>query len=163
MDFLQTLILFVHVITVVTLIVLILIQHGKGADAGAAFGGGASQTVFGSQGSTGFLTKFTAALAVVFFVTSFSLAIFAKNAASVASGSGIPAAEQSAPQSGSAQSESKTSAPAAASQQSGSGKAQQAAPANGGATAGAKGDESSQSSKSGKSESGKGSGIPKLQ
>jgi len=164
MDFLQTLILFVHVITVITLITLVLIQHGKGADAGAAFGGGASQTVFGSQGSTGFLTKFTAALAVVFFITSFSLAIFAKNQAAVAAGSGITAAAQSVPKSKSAQSESKTSAPAAASKQGEeAGKAQQAAPASSGSESGAKGDESSQSSKSGDAGSGKGSGIPKLQ
>lgn len=55
------------------LIGLILIQHGKGADAGAAFGSGASGTVFGSQGSSGFLFKFTSLLAALFFITSLTL------------------------------------------------------------------------------------------
>ena len=52
---------------------LVLIQHGKGADIGAAFGSGASNTVFGSQGTGGFLFKLTASLALLFFVTSVSL------------------------------------------------------------------------------------------
>ncbi len=69
-----TIILFVHVLVAVTLIGLILIQRGKGADIGAAFGSGASQTVFGSQGSASFLTRTTAVLATVFFLTSLSLA-----------------------------------------------------------------------------------------
>ena len=55
----------VHVLAALGLIGLILIQHGKGADAGASFGGGGSQTVFGSAGSANFLTRFTAVLAVV--------------------------------------------------------------------------------------------------
>jgi preprotein translocase subunit SecG len=63
----------VHMVVSVLLIGLILIQHGKGADAGAAFGSGASGTVFGSQGSSGFLFKFTSLLAAMFFVTSLSL------------------------------------------------------------------------------------------
>lgn len=53
---------------------LVLLQHGKGADAGAAFGSGASSTVFGSQGSASFLTRATAALAILFFVNSLTLA-----------------------------------------------------------------------------------------
>ena len=73
-----------------------LIQQGKGADAGAAFGGGASQTVFGSQGSGSFLTRFTTLLAIVFFVTSFSLAVFAKQRAELAGEAGIPVVEESA-------------------------------------------------------------------
>ncbi|MFE8032985.1 preprotein translocase subunit SecG, partial [Thiohalocapsa marina] len=56
---------------------LILIQHGKGADAGAAFGSGASATVFGAQGSGSFLTRTTAILATLFFITSIALAYFA--------------------------------------------------------------------------------------
>ena len=75
MDWVETLVVVVHVVIAVALVGLVLIQQGKGADAGAAFGGGASQTVFGSQGSGSFLTRFTTLLAVVFFVTSFSLAI----------------------------------------------------------------------------------------
>ena len=68
----------VHVLASLGLVGLVLIQHGKGADAGAAFGGGgsggASQTVFGSQGSGSFLTKLTAGLATTFFITSLTLA-----------------------------------------------------------------------------------------
>jgi len=74
----QNIILLVHVLTALAIIGLILLQQGKGAVAGASFGGGASQTVFGSQGSSGFFTRATAILAVVFFATSFGLAIIAK-------------------------------------------------------------------------------------
>ena len=84
MDWLETLVVVVHVVIAVSLVGLVLIQQGKGADAGAAFGGGASQTVFGSQGSGSFLTRMTTFMAVIFFVTSFSLAIFAKQRAEVA-------------------------------------------------------------------------------
>ena len=70
----QAIILIVHVVLTISLIGLILIQRGKGADIGAAFGSGASQTVFGSQGSGSFLTKSTAILATLFFITSLSLA-----------------------------------------------------------------------------------------
>ncbi|MCN4143598.1 MAG: preprotein translocase subunit SecG [Thiohalomonas sp.] len=71
----ESVILAVHIVIAITLIGLILIQQGKGADAGAAFGGGsgASTTVFGSQGSGNFLSKSTAILATVFFVTSLFL------------------------------------------------------------------------------------------
>ena len=69
-----TALLVVDVITCVALVGLILLQHGKGADVGAAFGSGASQTVFGSQGSASFLTRSTAVLAVVFFTASLGLA-----------------------------------------------------------------------------------------
>lgn len=67
------LILMVHVLTAIVLIALVLIQHGKGADIGAAFGSGASNTVFGSQGTGGFLFKMTGGLAMLFFVTSLTL------------------------------------------------------------------------------------------
>ena len=75
----QTILLLVHVLAALGMIGLILMQHGKGADAGAAFGGGggASATVFGSQGSGSFVTRLTAGLATVFFITSLSLAYFA--------------------------------------------------------------------------------------
>ncbi len=72
----NTIILAAYVIIAVCLIGLILIQHGKGADAGANFGGGssgASDTVFGSQGSGNFLTKTTAVLATLFFSTALML------------------------------------------------------------------------------------------
>ena len=62
--------LFVYLIVSIIMIGLILIQQGKGADAGASFGGGASGTVFGSAGSANFLSRLTGILAIVFFVTS---------------------------------------------------------------------------------------------
>ena len=67
----------IHVFLAVGLIGLVLIQHGKGADAGAAFGSGASGTVFGARGATSFLSRATAILATVFFLTSLGLAYFA--------------------------------------------------------------------------------------
>jgi preprotein translocase subunit SecG len=67
------LVLMVHVLIAITVIGLVLIQHGKGADIGAAFGSGASNTVFGSQGTGSFLFKLTGGLAIAFFVTSLSL------------------------------------------------------------------------------------------
>jgi len=75
-----SIILTVHVFVAVTLIGLVLIQHGKGAEAGAAFGGGsgASSTVFGAKGSGSFLTRATAILATGFFVTSLVLAVLSK-------------------------------------------------------------------------------------
>ncbi len=70
----QTILVVVHLFIAVGLVGLILIQHGKGADAGAAFGSGASGTVFGSRGSASFLSRTTAILAALFFVTSLGLA-----------------------------------------------------------------------------------------
>ena len=66
-------ILMTHVLVAIVLIGLVLIQHGKGADIGASFGSGASTTVFGSQGTGGFLFKLTSVLAMTFFVTSLTL------------------------------------------------------------------------------------------
>ena len=73
----HTVLLLIHVIIAIALIVLVLLQQGKGADAGAAFGSGASSTVFGSQGSASFLSRVTGMLAAGFFVTSLILAYFA--------------------------------------------------------------------------------------
>ncbi len=70
----KELILIVHILVAVALIGLVLVQHGKGADMGAAFGGGASATLFGARGSANFLTRLTAGLAAVFFITSLVLA-----------------------------------------------------------------------------------------
>lgn len=67
----------IHVLLTVSLITLVLIQRGKGADLGAAFGSGASSTVFGSQGAASFLTRTTAVIATLFFVTSLSLGYLA--------------------------------------------------------------------------------------
>ena len=67
------LVLILHVIIAISLVGLVLIQHGKGADIGAAFGSGASGTVFGSQGIGSFLFKLTGGMALAFFITSLSL------------------------------------------------------------------------------------------
>jgi preprotein translocase subunit SecG len=69
----QQLILILHVLIAIALVVLVLLQQGKGAQMGAAFGAGASQTLFGSQGSTSFLMKITGILAALFFMTSLVL------------------------------------------------------------------------------------------
>ncbi|TPW17127.1 MAG: protein translocase subunit secG [Halothiobacillaceae bacterium] len=82
---LHTSLLVVHITIALTLIGLVLVQHGKGADAGAAFGSGASQTVFGSRGSASFLTRMTAILATGFFLTSLLLVYLATNAKEVKS------------------------------------------------------------------------------
>ena len=74
---LHLILLVFHVVVAATLIGFILIQHGKGADAGAAFGSGASSTVFGSQGSGNFLTKTTAVLAFLFLSNSLLLGYMA--------------------------------------------------------------------------------------
>lgn len=74
----QTFVLVVHVLLAVGMIILILVQHGKGADAGASFGGGGAATVFGASGSGNFLTRLTGILTALFFVTSITLAVFAK-------------------------------------------------------------------------------------
>ncbi len=70
----QTILIVVHLFIALGLIGLVLIQHGKGADAGAAFGSGASATVFGSAGSGSFLSRVTAVLAALFFITSLGMA-----------------------------------------------------------------------------------------
>ena len=74
----ETIVIVVHVLASAVIIGLILLQHGKGADMGASFGAGASQTLFGSQGSGNFFSRFTAFMAVIFFTTSFALAVIAK-------------------------------------------------------------------------------------
>jgi preprotein translocase subunit SecG len=70
----QTTILIIHTLIALAIIGLVLIQRGKGADAGAAFGSGASGTVFGARGSTSFFSRTTAVLATAFFATSLTLA-----------------------------------------------------------------------------------------
>ena len=71
-----TLIVILHVIVSVALILVILLQTGKGSDIGAVFGGGSSQTLFGSTGPTSFLSKLTAGAAIIFMLTSLFLAYF---------------------------------------------------------------------------------------
>ncbi len=79
MDYLFSIVLLVHILSAVGVIGLVLVQHGKGADMGAAFGSGASGSLFGSTGSANFLSRTTAILAAVFFVTSLTLAYIASN------------------------------------------------------------------------------------
>ncbi len=74
----ETFLTIVHYLVCIFLIIVILLQAGKGADIGAAFGAGSSQTVFGPRGATTFLTKMTAVVAFVFVVTSISLSQYAK-------------------------------------------------------------------------------------
>lgn len=71
------LVLVIHVIVAIVLIALVLLQRGKGANMGAAFGAGASQTVFGSSGAGSFLLRLTTSLAVIFFATSLTLGYIA--------------------------------------------------------------------------------------
>ena len=72
MEYLFSTILLVHILAAIGVIGLVLVQHGKGADMGAAFGSGASGSLFGATGSANFLSRTTAVLAAVFFVTSLS-------------------------------------------------------------------------------------------
>ncbi|CCE23498.1 preprotein translocase subunit SecG [Methylotuvimicrobium alcaliphilum] len=76
-------IIVIHVLFGLGIIGLVLMQQGKGADAGAAFGSGASGTLFGAQGSASFLSRTTAVLATLFFVTSLSLAILSGGSTAV--------------------------------------------------------------------------------
>ncbi|MFP6792848.1 MAG: preprotein translocase subunit SecG [Pseudomonadales bacterium] len=90
METIENLVLVFHVLAALAVIGLVLIQHGKGADAGAGFGGGASSTVFGSGGAGNFLQRMTTGIAIAFFITSFGLAFYAKEKSQAASGVGIP-------------------------------------------------------------------------
>ena len=87
---LETVIIIVHLVVAIGVVGFVLIQQGKGADAGASFGSGASGTVFGSQGSSSFLSRFTAVLAAVFFATSLGLAFYAKDRATTITQLGLP-------------------------------------------------------------------------
>lgn len=83
-------VLIIHVVLALSLVSIILIQHGKGADAGAAFGSGAAGAVFGSRGAHSFLYKLTSGLAIAFFVTSIFLAYLATSETTVS-----PSSQQS--------------------------------------------------------------------
>jgi preprotein translocase subunit SecG len=72
----QTLVLVLHVLAAIGIVVLVLLQHGKGADMGAAFGSGSAGSLFGSAGAANFLSRTTAVLAAVFFATSLGLTYF---------------------------------------------------------------------------------------
>ncbi len=74
-----TLILVIHIIVCIALILIVLLQTGKGADMGAVFGGAGSQTLFGNTGATTFLGKLTTGAAIIFMITSLSLAYLSKS------------------------------------------------------------------------------------
>ena len=86
----ETILLALLVLDAIALTVLVLLQQGKGADVGAAFGSGSANTMFGSVGSTSFLTKATAWLAIGFFAIAFGLAYVAKQRAEASGTLGIP-------------------------------------------------------------------------
>src|SRR5262245_21360941 len=89
----------VHVIVCLLLILIVLLQSGKGADLAGAFGGGGSQTAFGARGTETFLSKLTTVAAIVFMLTAFSLSLFSarRGGRSVMARAKAPAAKQSAP------------------------------------------------------------------
>ena len=82
MDNIQKAVLIAHTLIALLIIVLVLLQRGKGADAGAAFGAGASGTVFGARGSSSFFSRATAVCATAFFVSSLTLAYLSSQATS---------------------------------------------------------------------------------
>ena len=98
-----TVIAVIHLIVAIALILIVLLQTGRGSEIGAAFGGGSSQTLFGSSGSSSFMTKLTTAAVVIFMLTSLSLAYFyghkessVRKMAPAQSGENVPA-KNSAP------------------------------------------------------------------
>ncbi|MDO8958508.1 MAG: preprotein translocase subunit SecG [Rhodocyclaceae bacterium] len=99
MDVLFTITLTAHILVGLTVIGLVLMQHGKGADMGAAFGGGASGSLFGATGSANFLSRATAVLATIFFLTSLGLAYMASKQPTTVGGSVMDKAVQQAPSS----------------------------------------------------------------
>ena len=95
----ESVLVVVHLFLAIGLVALILVQHGKGADMGAAFGSGASASVFGARGASNFLSRTTGILAALFFVTSLTLAALSANRSGPVSimESAAPAVEESAP------------------------------------------------------------------
>jgi len=93
LDLFEQLVLVIHVVAALAVIGLVLIQQGKGADMGSGFGGGASNTVFGSAGAGNFLTRLTTWIAIAFFVTSFGLAYVAKQRSEMLIDQGMPQIE----------------------------------------------------------------------
>lgn len=89
----EPLIIALHILISIAIIALILLQQGKGAEMGASFGSGGSQTLFGSTGSGNLLSHTTAILVTIFFITSFGLSVLAKNKSAAGHGdAGIPSA-----------------------------------------------------------------------
>ena len=94
METIESLVLVAHVLAALAIIGLVLIQHGKGADMGSGFGAGASATVFGSGGAGNFLSRLTTGIVIAFFVTSFTLAFFAKEKSVAVRDLGIPVVQE---------------------------------------------------------------------
>jgi len=98
--YLFSIVLTVHVLVGLGVIGLVLLQHGKGADAGAAFGSGSSGSLFGASGSANFMSRTTAVLATVFFVTSLTLSYLGSRAVAVPNNvmeQAVPASQDAAP------------------------------------------------------------------
>ena len=113
MNVMLTIILAVQILTALGMIGLILLQHGKGADMGAAFGSGASGSLFGATGSANFLSRSTAILATVFFLLSLALAFVATKGGPVESGGGVMDAVRNQPEKPAPKAEEKPKPPAA--------------------------------------------------
>lgn len=97
MEWLKVALLVLQLASSVGVIVLVLLQHGKGADLGAAFGSGSSGSLFGASGSANFLSRMTAIFITLFFLSTIGLAFFAKNAKTVPDGGVISTMPASAP------------------------------------------------------------------
>jgi preprotein translocase subunit SecG len=89
MDILQTLVVVLHIIAALVIIGLVLLQHGKGADMGASFGSGSAGSLFGATGSANFLSRTTAVIATIFFLTSLGMAFLATHKPRTGSGAGV--------------------------------------------------------------------------
>lgn len=94
MEMFEDLVLVAHVMAALAIIGLVMIQQGRGAEMGSGFGGGSSNTVFGSAGAGNFLTRATTIVALLFFITSFSLAYFARGKVEISSELGIPSIQK---------------------------------------------------------------------
>jgi preprotein translocase subunit SecG len=92
-----TAIAIIHIIFSIGLILIVLLQHGRGSEIGAAFGGGSSQTLFGSSGSTTFMTKLTTGAIAVFMITSFLLAYMYSHRVTTTRVAPVPVEQQQAP------------------------------------------------------------------
>lgn len=89
----ETVVIAIHIIAAISIVGLVLLQQGKGAEMGASFGSGSSNTLFGAQGSGTVFSRATAIFVAIFFVTSFALAIIAKGELTGSLDEGIPAAD----------------------------------------------------------------------
>ena len=129
MNSLHTIIVVVQVLSALTIIGLVLLQHGKGADMGASFGSGASGSLFGATGSSNFLSKFTGVAAAIFFAATLGLAFISNKPSETSAGvmenlpvSAVPGAEATAPAASTA---TPATVPAAPASSSGTGQSNQ--------------------------------------